>query len=156
MTRKRRARRRASRLALEHLCHGARHTRPTPGLALVLARFIGVLGALARASLGLAFSRRTKGNTGPSGLGKTDGNGLLGRSRPVLATADLVNLFANEFAGLSRGRLARTLVLASLLDGSLVRRSFSAAAGRSVDGSRRGGRASSHAHMPCQRAWEPN
>ena len=75
--------------------------------------------------LGLALAWRTGGNARPSGLGKTDGDGLLRRSRPMLATADLVNLFANEFAGLSRGRFARALVLTSLLDCSLVRHDHS-------------------------------
>src|SRR6266545_1003270 len=121
MTRKGCARCCAPRFVLENSRHSARDARSAMGLALASACLIGVLGALARALLNLAFLRRTKGHTCASGLGEADGNRLLGGSGSMLAAADFVNLFANEFARLGRGRLARALVFTCSLDCSLIR-----------------------------------
>src|SRR5437588_7568751 len=116
MTRKGRVRRSASRLVLENSRHGARDAWSAMGLAFVLACFKGIFGAVAGACLGLAFRGRAEGNTCASRLGEADGDRLLGRSGSMLAVADFVNFFANEFACLSRGRLALALVLTCLLN----------------------------------------
>ena len=42
----------------------------------------------------------------PARLGETDRDGLLRRAGAMLALADMMNLFAHEFAGLRRGCLA--------------------------------------------------
>ena len=67
----------AARLALERFGDGSRNARPALGLALVLARLIGIFGALAGALLGLAFARRRKVDAGAPRLGKSDRNRLL-------------------------------------------------------------------------------
>src|SRR5215212_627766 len=121
MTRKGLARCRAPRFVLENSRHRARDARPAMGLPFSLTRLIGIFGALARGRLGLAFSRRTKGDACPPGLREADGDGLFRRSGAMLAAADLVDLFANEFTSLSRGRLARALVPPCLLGCSFVR-----------------------------------
>src|SRR3981081_1839629 len=87
----------------------------------MLACLKSVFGALAGTCLGLAFAGRTKGNACASGLREADGNGLLRRSGSMFAAADCMDFFANKFARLSRGRLARALVLTGLFDCSLVR-----------------------------------
>src|SRR6266851_8211068 len=120
MTRKSRARRRAPRFVLENPRHGARDPRSAMGLAFMLSCLKGVFGVLAGARLGLAFAGRTKGNACASGLGEADGDRLLRRSGSMLAAADFVDLFANEFARLSRRRLALALVLTRFLHRSLV------------------------------------
>src|SRR5258705_11543427 len=93
-------------------------------LALVLARLIGVFGALARTRFGLSFFRGSKGNACAPGLGKTDSDGLLGRFGPMFAVAYLVDLLTNEFARLGGGCLARALVLTRFLGCPLVRHHF--------------------------------
>src|SRR5437667_5341391 len=70
MTRKSRARRRAAWFVLENPRDGARNTRAAMGLALVLARLIGVLGAPARACLDLAFGWGAQGNACAPSLGE--------------------------------------------------------------------------------------
>ena len=121
MARKSGARHRAPRFVLENSRYGARDPRPTMSLALVLARLIGVFSAPARTRFGLSFFRRTKGNACPSGLGEADGDGLLGRSGSMFAVTNFVDFFTNKFTRLCRWRLAGALVLACLLDCSLVR-----------------------------------
>jgi hypothetical protein len=121
MIRKSRGRRRAPRFVLENPRHGARDARPTVGLSFMLACLKGVFGALAGARLGLTFAGRTKGNPCASGLGEANGDRLLRRSGSMLTAANFVDLFANEFARLSRGRFAFAPVLAGLFDCSLVR-----------------------------------
>jgi hypothetical protein len=96
-------------------------------LALVLACFIGVLGAFACARFGLAFPGRLKPNAGASGLGEPDSDRLFRRPGPMLTAANLVNFLANEFAGLGRGRLSLTLVFKRSLDCSLVWHRYSPA-----------------------------
>jgi hypothetical protein len=65
--------------------------------------------------------RRRKTDACASRLRKTDGDGLLGRSRAVLAATDVVNLFSDEFSSYGRGRFALARRLARALDGSLFR-----------------------------------
>src|SRR5437763_17201222 len=74
----------------------------TPGSA---ARVFG-------AALGRCFRapRRTQLHAGPPRLGQPDRNRLLGRTRSVLAFADVMHLFANEFARLRARRLSLPLV----------------------------------------------
>src|SRR2546430_13513863 len=62
LARKGRPRYRARRFVLENSRHGARDARPTMSFALVLARLIGIFGALARARFDLSFFRGAKGN----------------------------------------------------------------------------------------------
>src|SRR5262249_9122848 len=115
------ARRRAARLALQRLRHGARHARPAARAALAPARFVRVFRATARARFGLALARRRQVDARAPRLRQAGGDRLPWRARSVLAAADLVDLLADELARLGRGRLALALVLAGLLDGSLVR-----------------------------------
>jgi hypothetical protein len=152
MTRKCGARRRAPRFMLENARHGARDARSSTGLALVLTRLIGVLGALAAPLLDLASPGRTKGNACAPGLREADGDRLFRRSRPMLASANFSDLFANEFAGLRRGRLPRAFVLTCFIDRSLVWHDHSPI--RPGDLVHRG--ASLHSSMSYQRAREPN
>src|SRR4051794_4320284 len=98
MTRKSRRRRRIPRFLLEHSRHGTRNAWSAMGLALVLTCFISIFRTLAGACLDLAFLGRTKGNASASSHGKADGDRLLRRSGPMLAMANFVDLFANEFA----------------------------------------------------------
>jgi hypothetical protein len=121
LTRERRARDCASGLLLQHLRHRTRHARPAARRAPALTGGIGVSRTLTRAGLGLAAPRRRQAYAGTPGLGKADGNGLLGRARTVCAAADLANLLVHELAGLRRRRLSRALRFAGLLDGSLLR-----------------------------------
>jgi hypothetical protein len=65
--------------------------------------------------------RRRKADACTSRLRKTDGDGLLGRSRAVLAATDVVNLFSDKFSSYGRGRFTRAHRLARALDGSLFR-----------------------------------
>lgn len=60
-------------------------------------------------------------HAGPPCLRQADGNGLLGRSRPVLAFADVMYLFSYELARLSRRGLSLRLVAVSALQGLLFR-----------------------------------
>jgi hypothetical protein len=60
-------------------------------------------------------------NTRPSRLREANCDRLLRRPRTMLALADVVHLFADEFAGLRRGRFARLLVLACPLERGLFR-----------------------------------
>jgi len=69
LPRERWARSRAARFTLEHTRHGARDARPSPDLALALARLVGVFGAAAGARLGFAFARRAKRNARAPCLG---------------------------------------------------------------------------------------
>jgi hypothetical protein len=51
----------------------------------------------------------------PPGLGQTDRDSLLGRASSMLAFADMLDLFADEFSGLRRWSLPLALVLLSTL-----------------------------------------
>src|SRR5205085_94346 len=112
---------RALRLALEHARDRARDARLAPRLALVLAGLVGVLRALAGALLDPAFLRGREVDAGAPRLRKPDGDRLLGRSRAVLAAADLADFLAHELARLGARRLAGASVLAGLLDGAFLR-----------------------------------
>ena len=116
-----RARHRAPRFALEHPGNGAGDTRSPVSFAFVLARRIGISGTPAGARLGLSPRGRAKPNARTSGLRETDGNGLLRRSRPMFAAADLADLLADEFACLRRRCFSCALCLVGLLDCSLLR-----------------------------------
>src|ERR1051325_579885 len=94
---------RAFRLPLENLGNGLRDPRAALGCAFALADLIGIFGALARALLDLALFGRWQVDACASCLRQSDGDGLLGRTRTVLATADLFDLLAHELAGLRAG-----------------------------------------------------
>src|SRR5439155_13383774 len=70
---------------------------------------------------GLALLGRRQLDAGAAGLGKPDGNRLLGRARAVLALADVLHCLADKFTRLRGGRLALALVLAGPFDGFLLR-----------------------------------
>ena len=82
---------------------------------------IGPGRALARPFRGLALFGRRQIDARPPSLGQPDGDGLLGRSRPVLAFADVLDLLADELAGLRRGRLALPFILAGPFNRFLFR-----------------------------------
>jgi hypothetical protein len=64
---------------------------------------------------------RRKTDAGPPRLRKTDGNGLLRRSRTVFAAADVFNLFSDEFSSYRAGSFAFVRRLARPLYGSFFR-----------------------------------
>ena len=59
-------------------------------------------------------------HAGTAGLRQADSDGLLGRSRAVLAFADMVHFLAYEFACLGARRLAFALVLLGAFERFLV------------------------------------
>src|SRR5262249_23234197 len=63
--------------------------------------------------------RRGHVHAGAPGLAEADGDRLLGVAGAVLAAADLVDLLADELAGLDGRALARALVGAGTLEGAL-------------------------------------
>src|SRR5262249_38367069 len=121
LTRQRPVRSAAARLALEHAFDCTRDARAAARLALSLTDRIGVFGALAGASFGLALARWRQIDASAPRLRQTDRDRLPRRAGAVHAATDLVDLLVHELARLGRGRLALALVLARLLDGSLVR-----------------------------------
>src|SRR5262245_60829984 len=60
-------------------------------------------------------------DTGTPRLRQTDGDGLLGALRAVLALADVVDLLADELARLRARRLALALVAAGTFEGGFFR-----------------------------------
>ena len=122
LTGERALRGRPPRFALQRLLDGARaRTRGFPAASSPpCARRRG--GALA--SLGLrGLRRRAELHSGSAGLAQANRDRLLGGSRAVLAAADVVNLFADELARLSRRSLAFPPVSACTLQCLLVRHS---------------------------------
>src|SRR4051812_41614957 len=85
-------------LALEHSAH---RLTPLPGrrarFALPLPGFVRPLGRSAGALLGLTLFRRLQGYACSARLGQSYGNGLLGRSSPVFAFADVLDFLPDEF-----------------------------------------------------------
>jgi len=77
-----------------------------------VASRVGALGALSRLLLRLALSRRRKIDSRLTSLRQPDRNRLFGRSGTVFPFANMMHLFADEFAGLRRRRLAFALVTA--------------------------------------------
>src|SRR5687768_8603092 len=93
-------------LALQGLGDGPRALGGwAPGLGAV-PNGIGALCALAGLLRHLALWRRRQVHAGAPGLGEADGDGLLGGPGAVLAFADVMDGFANEFARLGGGGLA--------------------------------------------------
>lgn len=113
--RQRRVRRRAARFPFQDVGHRSRDAWSASGLSLALARLIGVLRALAGGCLGRAFLGWTERNARAPRLRQADCNGLFGRSRSVLATANLANFLVHELARLGGRRLSRAPVLSGLL-----------------------------------------
>jgi len=72
---------------------------------------IGPRGAPSGPFACLALPGRRQIDTGAPRLRETDGDGLLGRTRSMLAFADVMHLLAHKLAGLCRGRLPLALVL---------------------------------------------
>src|SRR5262249_23929267 len=86
-----------------------RRFAPRPPTADVLCG----LAARLRGCPTLFWSRQF--HAGATGLGKTDGDRMLGRTGTVLAFTDVFHLFPDEFTGLHAGRLAFALVLRGTL-----------------------------------------
>src|SRR5207253_3152549 len=76
-----------------------------------VAARIGALGTLARPFAGFAFPRRRQIYARAPCLRQTDGDRLLGRTRSMLAFADVVHFLAHKLTGLCRGRLPLALIL---------------------------------------------
>jgi hypothetical protein len=72
-------------------------------------------GAPARFFGDPAAGRRRQFDPGTTRLGKSNSNGLLGGTGAMLTFADVVDLFTDELAGLSAGRLALFLVMTRTL-----------------------------------------
>jgi hypothetical protein len=104
---------------LQHFLDRAGDARLLAGLPLVLAGLIGVFRASLRRLLGAALPGRRQVDASPPGLGEPDRDRLLGRARPMLATADILDFFADELARLGGRGLAGAFRLAGLLDGLL-------------------------------------
>src|SRR5207244_2940068 len=73
---------------------------------------VGPLGTLSGPFARLALLRRRQIDTGAPCLRQTDGDGLLGRTRSMLAFADVMHLLAHKLAGLCCRCLPLALVLA--------------------------------------------
>src|SRR2546421_12417925 len=99
------------RLALKNLGNRPRDLRAVLRCTLALTDLVGVFGALARGFLDLAFLGRRQVDPGPAGLGKADGDRLLGRACAVFAMSDLLDLLVYELASLRARRLAFALIL---------------------------------------------
>jgi hypothetical protein len=67
-----------------------------------------------------SLRRRGQLHSGAPRLRQADGDGLLRRSCAVFSAAYVLDLFVNELAGLSRWRLALSLVRSCALDGFLL------------------------------------
>jgi hypothetical protein len=52
---------------------------------------------------GSTFFHGRQSNSGTTGFGQSDGNGLLAGARPVFSLVDVMKLFAHKFPGLSGG-----------------------------------------------------
>src|SRR2546421_6659555 len=74
-----------------------------------------------RGARGAPLRRRLEPHAGAPRLGQADGDRLLGRARAVLALPHVLDLLADELAGLRRRRLALPLRLMRSLDRLLLR-----------------------------------
>jgi hypothetical protein len=79
-------------------------------MVMAAARGISPLGAASRSGRRCAFLRRRQFDSGPTGFGQPDGNGLFGGAGSVFAAADVMYFFAHEFSGLRRSGLPLGLV----------------------------------------------
>jgi hypothetical protein len=77
---------------------------------MILAGFVGAFGTFPSFLGHRASFRRFEFHSGSARLGEADGNGLLRRASAMLAFADVVHLFADEFACLSGRGVAFALV----------------------------------------------
>jgi hypothetical protein len=90
----------------------------------------GTAASLGKVQLGLvpqlsgALPWRWQGHTGTARLGKSDGDGLLGRARTVFALPDMMNFFADELSGLRGGRPAFGLVPFRAFNGFAFRHNY--------------------------------
>src|SRR5258708_14944094 len=91
------------------------------GLAVRRGLLQIVFGLFARAGARASDCRRRQLHAGAARLRQPDGDGLLRRSRAVLAFTDVVELLWYEFTGLSGRGLAFPLVLSGLPDWFLFR-----------------------------------
>src|SRR5262245_55496173 len=85
-----------------------------------MAAGIGPLSALASALAGLALPRRLQIHAGPAGLGKADGDGLIGGAGAMLSFANVMHFFADKLTRLCAGRLPLALVFSGSFHGLLL------------------------------------
>jgi hypothetical protein len=78
-------------------------------------------GALAHFFRRFALLGRRKRYAGSPRLRKSNRDGLLGRSRAVLTSTDMVNLFSDEFSSLRRRRFSFARVATGTIDGPFFR-----------------------------------
>lgn len=82
-----------------------------------LAAFVVALGFFAGTGAGTAGFGRRQRDAGAASFAQSDGDGLLRRADPVLAVADMLDFFFDEFARCGRRRFA----LAQIFFGPLHR-----------------------------------
>jgi hypothetical protein len=112
----------AARFALERALGRRRAARPAGTLRWSATSAGGIARRLAARGRGSrALLRRRQIHTGPPRFRKADGNRLLGGAGAMLALADVMHLFADEFARLRGRRLALTPVAARSLQCSFLR-----------------------------------
>src|SRR5207248_2407957 len=111
------------RVSFLHQClvNGARASCRWLALLSTLAGLISSLCAAPRLLRDLSLRGRRKVHPRAARLGEAYGNGLLGGTRTVLALTDMLHLFPNEFARLSRGGLTFSCVLACPFKSSFFR-----------------------------------
>ena len=111
------------RVSFLHQClvNGARASCRWLAPPSTLAGLISSLCAAPRLLRDLSLRGRRKVHPRAARLGEAYGNGLLGGTRTVLALTDMLHLFPNEFARLSRGGLAFSCVLACPFKSSFFR-----------------------------------
>jgi hypothetical protein len=91
----------------------------------LVVRILGGLGILLRLLSHRSGSfRRCQLHSGATRLGKANRDRLLRRTRAVLTLSDVMDLFANEFSGLSGRGLALAGVFSGSLDGFALRHDF--------------------------------
>ena len=122
LSRQRLSRRHTAALALQRATRGPRPVRRYPLAGAATRR----LRAPLRRRLGL--TRGAQLDARAARLRQADRDRLLRRSRAMLAFTDVVDLLADELAGLRRGRLALPLVPACPLDSLFLRHCASSTA----------------------------
>src|SRR5262245_14928327 len=106
---------------LQGFADRARASRRRPVFPVILSLAGVATGVLSRLLRHGAWSWRPDLDARASSLGETDRDRLLGRPRPVLAFANVVELLPNELTRLGGRGLALALRLAGTLQGFLLR-----------------------------------
>ncbi len=90
-----------------------------------VAASVGTFGALSRSHRCRAFRRRLEVHASSPGFGKTYRNGLLRRSRAMLARANVLHLLVYELARLGTRRFTGASITPRTLEGLLLRHRLS-------------------------------